>query len=221
MLASPPLLAQTIAASRAVLRRQGRAETPGSPKDSILYFKTDREDPAPCGSKCTLGGPPLSAADAALIEPGSARARTTTSTACSGPALRDWAPLQPRVVPLHYCQRRTRSSRLVARGAFAAARQARLARLGVQRSRRPSQRRAAQPDAIAAGSDERGLATPLSASAKLRAPAADAISPALAGSVAALLRDVGVAPPLAPMRTPATIAASSAFASCGFSPGGM
>jgi len=47
---------------------KGVRVTPGSPKDSILYLKTDREDPAPCGSKMPLGGPPLSAADAALIQ---------------------------------------------------------------------------------------------------------------------------------------------------------
>jgi hypothetical protein len=47
---------------------KGLRVAPGSPTDSIMYLKTDLTDPAPCGSKMPLGGPPLSAADVALIQ---------------------------------------------------------------------------------------------------------------------------------------------------------
>jgi hypothetical protein len=47
---------------------QGVRVTPGDPDASVMYLKVSLDDPSPCGSKMPLNGPPLSQADADLIE---------------------------------------------------------------------------------------------------------------------------------------------------------
>jgi hypothetical protein len=61
-------LVSTKAAGQACGTKGGTRVTPGEPDASVMYLKISLDDPTPCGEKMPLGGPPLTQAQADLIE---------------------------------------------------------------------------------------------------------------------------------------------------------